>query len=238
MNDELEPVNDQNLSMEEIEAQDAVSLPDKEVLSLLDVNANVDLGLDLASPVPAVGCVVPAAAPSVAAGVPAPMSAPPPAIVASCSAVASALPLMDWSIEPDCWAMASAWASGLRTFALAAASIGAATLRFAAAARSTGDARSSPRSTFASTLSSDRTSLSGRETASCASISSIDRDWSALTGSISSFMARGIPGAPYRQTSAQEVDGCSNADDRPPSASASRRASVRPTRPDLNRTDK
>src|ERR1700749_4550399 len=37
--------------MDEIEAEDAVSLPNKEVLSLLDVNANVDLGLDLAAPV-------------------------------------------------------------------------------------------------------------------------------------------------------------------------------------------
>jgi hypothetical protein len=52
MNDELEPVqNEERLSMEEIEAQDAVSLPDKEVLSLLNVDANVDLGLDLAAPV-------------------------------------------------------------------------------------------------------------------------------------------------------------------------------------------
>lgn len=39
------------LSMDEIEAEGAVSLPNKEVLSLLDVNANVDLGLDLAAPV-------------------------------------------------------------------------------------------------------------------------------------------------------------------------------------------
>lgn len=39
------------VSMEEIEAEDAVSLPNKEVMSLLDVNANVDLGLDLAAPV-------------------------------------------------------------------------------------------------------------------------------------------------------------------------------------------
>jgi hypothetical protein len=37
--------------MDEIEAEDAVSLPNKEVMSLLDVNANVDLGLDLAAPV-------------------------------------------------------------------------------------------------------------------------------------------------------------------------------------------
>src|SRR3954464_5399330 len=37
--------------MDEIEEEGAVSLPNKEVLSLLDVNANVDLGLDLAAPV-------------------------------------------------------------------------------------------------------------------------------------------------------------------------------------------
>src|ERR1700761_5689826 len=42
---------DEHVSREEIEAEDAVSLPNKEVLSLLDVNANVDLGLDLAAPV-------------------------------------------------------------------------------------------------------------------------------------------------------------------------------------------
>jgi hypothetical protein len=42
----LEPV-----SMQEIEAEDATALPNKEVMSLLDVNANVDLGLDLAAPV-------------------------------------------------------------------------------------------------------------------------------------------------------------------------------------------
>src|SRR4051794_40270791 len=39
------------VSMDDIEAESAVSLPNKEVLSLLDVNANVDLGLDLAAPV-------------------------------------------------------------------------------------------------------------------------------------------------------------------------------------------
>lgn len=42
---------DDRVSMEEIEAESAVALPNKEVLSLLDVNANVDLGLDLAAPV-------------------------------------------------------------------------------------------------------------------------------------------------------------------------------------------
>src|SRR6185312_10018914 len=46
MADEIERV-----SMEEIEAEEATSLPNKEVMSLLDVNANVDLGLDLAAPV-------------------------------------------------------------------------------------------------------------------------------------------------------------------------------------------
>src|SRR5256885_14694662 len=39
------------VTMDEVEAEDAVSLPNKEVMSLLDVNANVDLGLDLAAPV-------------------------------------------------------------------------------------------------------------------------------------------------------------------------------------------
>ena len=42
---------DEHVSMDEIEAEDAVSLPNKEVMSLLDINANVDLGLDLAAPV-------------------------------------------------------------------------------------------------------------------------------------------------------------------------------------------
>src|SRR5438067_11203 len=51
MTDELDLHDDARLSMAEIEAEEAVSLPDKEVLSLLDVNANVDLGLDLAAPV-------------------------------------------------------------------------------------------------------------------------------------------------------------------------------------------
>lgn len=41
----------QAVSMEEIDAEASVALPNKEVLSLLDVNANVDLGLDLAAPV-------------------------------------------------------------------------------------------------------------------------------------------------------------------------------------------
>src|ERR1700755_1693033 len=46
MADEIERV-----SMDEIEAESATSLPNKEVMSILDVNANVDLGLNLAAPV-------------------------------------------------------------------------------------------------------------------------------------------------------------------------------------------
>src|SRR3954463_3877976 len=46
MGEEIERGSD-----DEIEAEEAVSLPDKEVMSVLDVNANVDLGLTLAAPV-------------------------------------------------------------------------------------------------------------------------------------------------------------------------------------------
>src|ERR1700742_982441 len=46
MGEEIERV-----SMDEIEAEEAVSLPNKEGMSLLDVNATVDLGLTLAAPV-------------------------------------------------------------------------------------------------------------------------------------------------------------------------------------------
>ena len=112
-------------------------------------------------------------------------------IEAVCGAVASALPLMPWSIVPCCWETATASALSLRMFALAAASIGAAMLRFAATARSTGAARSSPRSTFASTLSSDITSLLGSAVAPSASISSIEtcsRSWFSATRSSSSPM--------------------------------------------------
>ena len=55
MGDDLERVAKdaelEGVSMEEIDAEDATALPNKEVMSLLDVNANVDLGLDLAAPV-------------------------------------------------------------------------------------------------------------------------------------------------------------------------------------------
>ncbi|HVE45545.1 MAG TPA: hypothetical protein VNA57_02195 [Acidimicrobiales bacterium] len=41
------------LSPEEVQAQGAAELPDKEAMSLLDINADLDLALDLAAPVDA-----------------------------------------------------------------------------------------------------------------------------------------------------------------------------------------
>jgi len=41
------------LSSEEIRAQGGAELPDKEAMSLLDINADLDLALDLAAPVDA-----------------------------------------------------------------------------------------------------------------------------------------------------------------------------------------
>ena len=42
-----------NLSAAEIEAQSGAALPDKEAMSLLDLNLDLDLALDLAAPVDA-----------------------------------------------------------------------------------------------------------------------------------------------------------------------------------------
>src|SRR3954470_22682084 len=39
------------LSAEELEAQGATALPDKEVVSLLDLNADLDLAIDAAAPI-------------------------------------------------------------------------------------------------------------------------------------------------------------------------------------------
>jgi len=41
------------LTREEMQAQDASALPNKEAMSLLDVNADLDLSLDLAAPIDA-----------------------------------------------------------------------------------------------------------------------------------------------------------------------------------------
>lgn len=48
---DLEQSPDDAVSMEEIQGEVVSSLPNKEVMSLLDVNADVDLGLDLTAPV-------------------------------------------------------------------------------------------------------------------------------------------------------------------------------------------
>jgi hypothetical protein len=41
------------LSREEVQAQDGSAVPDKEAMSLLDVNADLDLALDIAAPIDA-----------------------------------------------------------------------------------------------------------------------------------------------------------------------------------------
>ena len=41
------------LSRDEVQAQDGAALPDKEAMSLLDVNADLDLALDIAAPIDA-----------------------------------------------------------------------------------------------------------------------------------------------------------------------------------------
>ena len=45
--------NRSDLTTEEMQAQDASALPDKEAMSLLDVNADLDLSLDIAAPIDA-----------------------------------------------------------------------------------------------------------------------------------------------------------------------------------------
>lgn len=45
------PRNEDHLSQAELDAEGGAALPDKEVMSLLDLNADLDLALDLAAPV-------------------------------------------------------------------------------------------------------------------------------------------------------------------------------------------
>jgi len=49
----IQPQKDRGLSQEELAAQQSSDLPDREAMSLLDVNANLDLALDLAAPIDA-----------------------------------------------------------------------------------------------------------------------------------------------------------------------------------------
>ncbi len=44
-------MNEDGLTPEELQAENAVALPDKEVVSILDLNADVDILLDVASPI-------------------------------------------------------------------------------------------------------------------------------------------------------------------------------------------
>ena len=71
-----------NLTEEEIKAQEASELPDKEAMSLLDVNVDLDLALDLAAPIDA--------AVAANANAAAPIDAAAAANVLSVNAVASA----------------------------------------------------------------------------------------------------------------------------------------------------
>jgi hypothetical protein len=45
--------NEKGLTTEEMEGQEGTTVPDKEAMSLLDVNADLDLALDLSAPVDA-----------------------------------------------------------------------------------------------------------------------------------------------------------------------------------------
>jgi len=49
----IRPQSQQGLSEEELAAQQSSDLPDREAMSLLDLNANLDLALDLAAPIDA-----------------------------------------------------------------------------------------------------------------------------------------------------------------------------------------
>jgi len=50
---QMRPQNTQGLSDEELAAQQSSDLPDREAMSLLDLNADLDLALDIAAPIDA-----------------------------------------------------------------------------------------------------------------------------------------------------------------------------------------
>jgi hypothetical protein len=50
---QLQPQNTSGLSAEELAAQQSSDLPDREAMSLLDLNAQLDLALDIAAPIDA-----------------------------------------------------------------------------------------------------------------------------------------------------------------------------------------
>ena len=75
-------IESNKLSTDEVEAQDGAALPDKEAMSLLDINADLNLALDLAAPIDA--------AVAANANVAAPIDAAVAANVLSVDSVASA----------------------------------------------------------------------------------------------------------------------------------------------------
>ena len=44
-------MSNEGLTPEELQAESAIALPDKEVVSILDLNADIDIAIDAASPI-------------------------------------------------------------------------------------------------------------------------------------------------------------------------------------------
>ncbi|MEY2417780.1 MAG: hypothetical protein QOG90_460 [Actinomycetota bacterium] len=92
-----------NLSKEDLQAQEGAAIPDKEAMSLLDVNVDLDLSLDLAAPIDA------AVAANANAG--APIDAAAGANVLSPDAIASAQATQSSGIVQDLHGVADATAN-------------------------------------------------------------------------------------------------------------------------------
>ena len=91
------------LTREEMQAQDGSALPDKEAMSLLDVNADLDLALDIAAPIDA--------AVAANANVAAPIDAAVAANVLSFDSEAAALADQDSVVMQDLDGVATATAN-------------------------------------------------------------------------------------------------------------------------------
>ena len=87
----------ESLSAEELEAQGVTPLPDKEVASILDLNADLDLALDVAAPVD----LAVAANANVAAPIDAAAAANIASIDSDAVAIANQDAIIDQSIEGD-----------------------------------------------------------------------------------------------------------------------------------------
>jgi hypothetical protein len=160
---QIEPTG---LSAEELDAQQAADLPDREAMSLLDLDVNLDLALDLAAPIDA------AVAANANAAIPLDAAVAANVLSANSVAVAFATPSSDWVIGASWSAEATATELADSTLAPTAASSGMAALALAATAASIGAARSSARSRFTSRSSNDMASRSGKFAACCSFSSS------------------------------------------------------------------